>query len=233
MQLLKQNTGQLVMVGPLVDATDGFTAETGVTLSTCSLAAIYKHNATVSTTISMRSFTHMAVGEYTLSLGNSDLDTLGVMTLVLVCPNVCRPFRQEFMVVPANVYDSLVSGSDYLDANVAQVDGNAAAGLLTSTNSLKADVTRIAGTAANATNLGAAASGMVRGTVGSGSTQTSIVTDLTEPDNDFYNGRTIQFTSGALLGQISTVEDYVGATGTLTVTALTDAPVNGVTFILL
>lgn len=233
MQILKQNTGVLVLVGPLVDATDGFTAETGVTLSTCSAAAVFKHNGTVSSTISMRSFTHQLAGVYTLSLATSDLDTLGLLTLVIAQPSVCRPFRAEFMVVPANTYDSVVAGSDKLDVNVSEIDGNSAAGFLTGTAALKADAVRINGVAASAANLEQAAAGEVRGACASGCTTTSIITNLTEATNDHYNGRTIQFTSGALAGQISEVTDYVGATGTLTVVALTEAPALNDTFVLL
>src|SRR3990167_8745562 len=46
--------------------------------------------------------------------------------------------------------------------------------------------------------------------------------------DDFYNGGVIVFTSGALLGQRTDVTDYVGATTTLTVTALTGAPADTV-----
>lgn len=232
MKILKQNTGVLVLVGPLVDRTDGVTIVSGVTLSTCSAASIMKHNATASTTVSMRTFTHIQQGVYTLSLATSDTDTLGQLTLYISAPNTVRPFREDYMVVPANVFDSLISGSDYLDANVAQFDGNSATAFLTSTTALKADVTRLNGVAASGANLEQAAAGMVRGAAASGATTTSIPTNLTEATNDHYNGRTIEWTSGALLGQVSAVTDYVGATATLTVVAMTEAPAANDTFIL-
>lgn len=76
--------------------------------------------------------------------------------------------------------------------------------------------------------------------IGSGSTTTSIVLNATtgidggapSSTNDFYNGRILIFTSGALAGQATSVEDYVGSTVTLTVVALTGAPASGVTAVI-
>jgi hypothetical protein len=45
--------------------------------------------------------------------------------------------------------------------------------------------------------------------------------------SDFYNGRTLVFTSGALAGQAKRILDYSGLTGALTVQPLTDAPAEG------
>lgn len=232
MKILKQNTGVLVVIGPLVDRTDGVTIVSTVTLSTCSAAAIMKHNGTASSTVSARSFTHVQQGMYTLSLVTGDLDTTGQLTLYISNPSTIRGFRADFMVVPANIYDSLIDATDDLKVDVDQFGGNAVAGFLTSPTALKADVTRVNGVAASAANLEQAAAGMVRGAAASGATTTSVPTNLTEATNDHYNGRTIIWTSGALLGQASTVTDYVGATGTLTVVAMTEAPATNDTFIL-
>lgn len=75
------------------------------------------------------------------------------------------------------------------------------------------------------------------GTIGSGSTTTSVVASAIVPTsvvNDQYNGRIIIFdratTTTALRGQATDITDYVHATLTFTVTALTTAPVSGDTF---
>lgn len=85
-------------------------------------------------------------------------------------------------------------------------------------------ISQIAGSATAATNLKSGALGLVPSTCAAGSTTTSIVTNLTEATDDHYNGRVITFTSGALLGETSGISDYTGATKTLTVVALTEAP---------
>jgi len=59
--------------------------------------------------------------------------------------------------------------------------------------------------------------------------------DITEATADHYNGRIVVFTSGALDGQATDITDYeaVGGIGQFTVTALTEAPSNNDTFIIL
>ncbi len=58
--------------------------------------------------------------------------------------------------------------------------------------------------------------------------------DITEATADHYNGRIVIFTSGVLAGQATDITDYaaVGGIGQLTVTALTEAPSNNDTFII-
>ncbi|MDH3981288.1 MAG: hypothetical protein OES84_00130 [Kiritimatiellaceae bacterium] len=64
-------------------------------------------------------------------------------------------------------------------------------------------------------------------------TTTVIQTDLAETQDDIYIGRVVIFTSGNARGEATDITDYAGATGTLTVTALANAPAATDTFILL
>lgn len=59
--------------------------------------------------------------------------------------------------------------------------------------------------------------------------------DVTEATADHYNGRLILFTSGNLMNQMTSITDYaaVGGIGQFTVTALTEAPANNDTFVIL
>lgn len=61
---------------------------------------------------------------------------------------------------------------------------------------------------------------------------TQMTTNLTEATNDHYNGRVVIWTSGALLGQASTILDYVGSSKRLDFNTVTDVPANGDTFII-
>lgn len=97
---------------------------------------------------------------------------------------------------------------------------------------IKADVEAISGSTAAADQLGAGAVALVTGKAQAGSETTTIITDLTETTNDHYNGRVITFTSGALAGQTAEIEDYDGTTKALTVTALTEPPSPGDTFVI-
>lgn len=56
---------------------------------------------------------------------------------------------------------------------------------------------------------------------------TQMTSDLAEDTNDHYNGRVVVWYSGNLAGQMSDITDYLGSTGMLTYTAVTEAPANG------
>jgi len=61
---------------------------------------------------------------------------------------------------------------------------------------------------------------------------TQMTTTLTEVTDDHYNGRIIIWTSGVLLRQATDITDYDGGTKMLTYTAVTEAPGDGDTFII-
>jgi hypothetical protein len=120
---LKQSTATDVELGPFVDDTDGKTAETGLTISQadCQLiknggAAAQKNDAT--------SASHLAGGHYKVPLNTTDTNTLGRLRLY-VNESGALPVWRDFMVLPANIYDSLVGGSDYIDVSMVQVSGSA------------------------------------------------------------------------------------------------------------
>ena len=120
---LKQSTATDVELRPFVDDTDGKTAETGLTISQadCQLiknggAAAQKNDAT--------SATHLAGGHYKVPLNTTDTNTLGRLRLY-VNESGALPVWRDFMVLPANTYDSLVGGSDYLDVSAVQIAGSA------------------------------------------------------------------------------------------------------------
>jgi hypothetical protein len=92
-------------------------------------------------------------------------------------------------------------------------------------------------TDALATQLAAHSLGVLRGVVDAGSSTTEVIVKsinggAADATNDHYNGRHIVFTSGALFGQATDITDYVGATVTATVSAVTDTPAEDVTFII-
>ena len=92
-------------------------------------------------------------------------------------------------------------------------------------------------TAALATTLGAYHLAVGRAVIGAGSTTTAVVLSTVNgaapsATNDFYNGRVLIYTSGALALQAVAITDYVGATTTLTTTASTGAPADTVTAVI-
>ena len=101
---------------------------------------------------------------------------------------------------------------------------------------IDANIAKVNNSTAGIDKLSAHLPSVLKVVVSVGSTTTAVVLnaaigiDGAPPPaiNDFYNGRVIVFTSGALAGQSTDITDYVGSTVTLTVTALTGAPASGV-----
>lgn len=89
----------------------------------------------------------------------------------------------------------------------------------TSTNVIQIDDSETA-----ATNLSKSALGIVPGLCEGTPSTTVIQTDLAEATDDHYIGRIVVFTSGDAAGEATDITDYTGASGTITVTALTTAP---------
>jgi len=96
----------------------------------------------------------------------------------------------------------------------------------------RCDTVQIAGSTTAAGNLGKSALGIVSGACESTPSTTSIQTDLAETTNGHYIGRVVVFTSGDAAGEATDITGYTGATGTLTVTALTTAPAATDTFVI-
>jgi hypothetical protein len=108
---------------------------------------------------------------------------------------------------------------------------------LTGDGNIKSDALAINGSLAAAVRQALAAGVIIPGTVDDAVSPTTTefeADDITEATADHYNGRSIIFTSGALLGQATSIEDYslVGGKGHFTVVALTEPPADDVTFVI-
>lgn len=125
--LLKQSTAVVLSFGPLVSNSDGVTlvtgsstamdnATSGIKLSKNGGALAARH-ATVTAT------SYDAYGQYLVTLDTTDTNTLGALRVIYQAAASNLPVWVDFQVVPANVYDSMVLGSDLLDANASQLGG--------------------------------------------------------------------------------------------------------------
>lgn len=121
MRLLRQSTAVDVPVGPFLDSSDGVTPETGLTLSQADFR-LKKNNGDWAQKNQTSAATHEENGNYEVSLNATDTDTLGLLR-VYVNEAGALPVCEDFMVVPANVYDALVAGSDALQVDVTQFGG--------------------------------------------------------------------------------------------------------------
>jgi len=121
---LKQSTAATLVIGQFVDYFDAYTPETGLTAGTVDEIGVWKAGATAITdTSGTTTFTHRANGEYTITLSTDDTNTLGPLWVMVKDADVCLGVRLECTVYPANVYDSLFAGSDYLQTDAHQIEG--------------------------------------------------------------------------------------------------------------
>jgi hypothetical protein len=117
---LKQSTAATVVIGAFVDSTDGASAETALTLSQADIR-LSKNAAAFAQKSESSSATHMENGWYSCALDTTDTGTVGRLTLA-VNESGALPVWHQFMVLPANVYDSLVAGSDFLQVDIQEVN---------------------------------------------------------------------------------------------------------------
>ena len=142
---LKQSTAVDISFGPFVDSTDGFTPETALSLTQAE-CRLKKNGAAWAQKAQVTTAAHEEEGWYEMNLDTTDTNTLGILT-VAVYVTGALPVWKEYMVLPANIYDSLVSGSDLIDVSVTQWLGSAVAAV-TVAGVPEVDVTHWIGTAA-------------------------------------------------------------------------------------
>ncbi len=129
---LKQSTVSVINFGPILDKTDGVSLETGAGVITSLDQAttgimISKNGGTLAVREQGANFvatTYDAHGCYKVSLSAVDTNTVGRLRVIHTEPATYLAEWRDFMVLPANVYDSLM-GTDLLDVNEAQVLGTA------------------------------------------------------------------------------------------------------------
>ncbi|RLG33432.1 hypothetical protein DRN97_05065 [Methanosarcinales archaeon] len=122
MQFLRQSTAVTVKIGPFIDDTDGKTAETALTITQADVR-LSKNGGDIAQKNESSDCTHDELGIYNCSLDATDTNTAGRLQL-WVHKSGALPVWHEYMVLPANVYDSLF-GSDKLEVDIVQIGGEA------------------------------------------------------------------------------------------------------------
>ena len=130
MLFLKQSTaGQSIVLGPFVDSTDGDTAETGLTIANTDI--LLSKNGGTLTAKNSGGGTHDADGWYAATFDATDTGTVGRLQIKVHVAGAL-PVYHEAIVLPANIYDSFIGGTDTLNAAVTEWNGVA----LSTTNPL-------------------------------------------------------------------------------------------------
>jgi len=122
---LKQSTAVTVKVGPFLDETDGDTEETGLTISQADIR-LSKNGGAFAQSNNVAGATHDENGHYGVPLDTTDTNTLGTLKLA-VHETGALPVWNEYMVVPANIWDSFF-GADYQQVDLLQIGGDTQSG---------------------------------------------------------------------------------------------------------
>jgi len=218
MQELRQGTSIDIIFGPVPSATGGVTPVTGMVLASADAAGLVKHGATSRILISGR--THGMVsgldGYYAITLTTADTDTEGMLVVGVNDTSLMLP----------TVWRGKVVAQEFWDAKYA------------TGNPVRANVIEINGSATGAAQLARSSQAIAFGTATAGGDTTTIPVgsiDITISVADQFNGRIVIFlrdtTTTGLRGQATDITD-TATNGNLSVTALTNAPVNGDTFII-
>jgi len=119
MQYLKADTATTVIIGPLAGSLSA------------DEVSLWKHNNTTEIDISgTANITQVSNQMYSVDLATGNLDTEGRLNLYIRDDSESIHYAQEFIVVNANVYDSLfaAAGTDKLQVDLTQIDGQATNG---------------------------------------------------------------------------------------------------------
>ena len=270
MPFLPVDTAIQVIVGPLVDDTDFKSLETGVAYNAAGMSVDLIKKGTNSssktditpTTASTQDWVELGNGMYSLEITAAQNDTEGTLQVVGVITGILPFASPAYVVVPTQVYNSLVAGTDALQVDTIQISGttqtandvgddaNSILGLVNTIGvdtgatmpvllptalvggKMDCNVGAISASTTAADRLEASALGITTGSCEATPSTTSIQTDLAETTDSFYNNRVIVFTSGAASGQARVINSYTGSTGTIGVTALEVAPSASDTFVI-
>ena len=132
---LRQSTSVDVPIGPFLDNVDGFTAETGLTITQPDIR-LKKNAAAWAQKAAAQTLTHEENGWYEVTLDATDTNTLGIL-VVAVHESGALPVWREFLVVPAQVWDS------YLSTDLLQVDTREVGGTVQTAGDIMADTNDI------------------------------------------------------------------------------------------
>jgi len=146
-------------------------------------------------------------------------------------------YTESITCTSGNGFETGKTYTVYIEATVDSDTGGISYGFK-AYDRRKADVTAVNTDTTAASNLSKSAGTIVQGTVShdnvAATTTVFYSDDITEATADHYNGRIVIFTSGDVQYQASDITDYElsGGEGKFTVTALTEAPADNVTFVI-
>lgn len=162
--LLKQSTTVTKKLGPFVDSGDAVTLENGLTIQKADVKLSKNDGAYAAANADQGASdvgaAYDANGDYGISLNTTDTGTLGPLRVSIIKAGAL-PVWAEFLVVPANVYDALVSGLDKLQVDAQEIEGVDATSQLATEAAIGAAAALLAYDAPTQTDLDAAQTAII------------------------------------------------------------------------
>lgn len=136
MRYLRTNTDTRITVGPFLDKTDGITPEVALTVTSEKLTFVVDTGGVPTLILDtaptasggandMVHITNDDSGFYDLELTAANTNYLGRAMLSLNDVATHLPVFHEFMILPAVIYDAMISGTDLFDVSMTQILGTA------------------------------------------------------------------------------------------------------------
>lgn len=107
--ILKQSTAVDILVGPMLDSTDGNTAETALTISQADVL-LSKNGQALAQKTDATACAHDSGGMYNCELDATDTNTVGQL-VVFIHESGALACRHEFQVIEEGIYDALFAAS--------------------------------------------------------------------------------------------------------------------------
>lgn len=213
MKLLKQSTAATIKLGPYLDSTDAVTAKTALTIAQANVLLSKNYGAFAQKSDST-SATHDSSGWYGVPLNTTDTGTVGPLQIHTNI-STALPVWDQYLVVPANVYDSFL-GTDLLQVDTQAINDNQ-----TAADNL-------------ATSAGVIFTGTVDNTAFTATTTILETSSITTAAASHWIGRVLIFTTGTLTGQATKITAYSlsSGRGRFTYDTLTSAPASAVGFVI-
>ena len=131
MRVLKQSTQTDVLIGPLIDDGDFKAVEESVAYNATGIdvdviKGVTKADVSLANSAGDGYWRHVANGYYAVTLSTTDTGTLGPLRVTFEATGVL-PCWEDFLVVPANVYDAMVAGTDYLKSDAVEISSSSTA----------------------------------------------------------------------------------------------------------
>ncbi len=142
-QDVREDTTNIIIVGPFVAIADAVTPITGHLLSSADTVTLVKHSTSTATDISANTFNHIAQGYYALYLSTAHCDTSGRADILIVDSSQYLPVWKELAVLSDDAW--LAKYSDTIGSILTDTVeiGTRVASLDTAIQSIKDDTASI------------------------------------------------------------------------------------------